>query len=435
MLLQRLGEPDFVKVLDFGLAKVLAGGSGVVKTAMGVLLGTPQYMSPEACESKQNLDHRTDIYALGVLLFQMMTGQLPFDGESMGEVLVKQVTQLPPAPRGLNPSIPPSVEQVLLRCLAKQPDNRFATMVALRDALLDPEGYLRNSPPISPARSVAPGEAKVDAKTVMAQAAALHKTRIGTAGAMPLPAPAPTVPPGNMAPTVIAEAPLRAQTAGPMAAVQMAPLNNTMRIATPMGYSSRPPRKMWPVVLVFGLVLGLGGGAFAVAWFGRKDEPARKADPGSDKAIASGSESTQDGGSSRPAVLVAIADAATQEVVPVDAPQVSVDPPVPADAPTVASLVIESVPKGAEVYVGRTLLGKTPLELDWPIAKEPVVFELRATGYKRRTKSMVISSNTQMRLELERYPVVIQHNTTTTPHPGSGSGSAHRDDGLMRPDD
>src|SRR6185295_11412953 len=113
MLTTKLGDPDFVN------AKMFAGG-GSVKTAAGVLLGTPQYMSPEACESKADLDHRTDIYALGVLMFQMMTGVLPFDGESMGEVLVKQVTVLPPAPRALNPSIPPSVEQILLRCLAKQ---------------------------------------------------------------------------------------------------------------------------------------------------------------------------------------------------------------------------------------------------------------------------------------------------------------------------
>src|SRR6185295_5424491 len=115
-----LGDPDFVKVLDFGLAKMFAEHGSAVRTAAGVLLGTPQYMSPEACESKRGIDHRTDIYALGILLFQMMTGVLPFDGESMGEVLVKQVTQLPPAPRGLNPNIPPSVEQILLRCLAKQ---------------------------------------------------------------------------------------------------------------------------------------------------------------------------------------------------------------------------------------------------------------------------------------------------------------------------
>ena len=73
-----------------------------------------------------------------------MTGMLPFDGETMGEVLVKQVTQLPPPPRGLNPSIPPSVEQIVLRCLAKTLDARFPTMIALREALLDPEAYLRD---------------------------------------------------------------------------------------------------------------------------------------------------------------------------------------------------------------------------------------------------------------------------------------------------
>src|SRR5688572_14123181 len=179
MLMNRLGDPDFVKVLDFGLAKMFAAtDASAVQTAIGVLLGTPQYMSPEACESKRDIDHRTDIYALGVLLFQMMTGVLPFDGESMGEVLVKQVTALPPAPRGLNPRIPPSVEQVLLRCLAKVPDARFTTMMALREALLDPEVYLRASPPIAPARSVAPGEAKVDARTVLMHAEAVHKTRI-----------------------------------------------------------------------------------------------------------------------------------------------------------------------------------------------------------------------------------------------------------------
>ena len=177
MLMSRLGDPDFVKVLDFGLAKMLAEGASSVKTAYGVLLGTPQYMSPEACESKRDIDHRTDIYALGILLFQMMTGVLPFDGESMGEVLVKQVTQLPPAPRGLNPHIPPSVEQVLLRCLAKVPDSRFQTMMALREALLDPEAYLRASPPIAPARSVRPSEAKIDVRTVQMRPGTAQRAR------------------------------------------------------------------------------------------------------------------------------------------------------------------------------------------------------------------------------------------------------------------
>jgi serine/threonine-protein kinase len=293
MLMSRLGDQDFVKVLDFGLAKVFSAATAV-KTAAGVLLGTPQYMSPEACESKGDVDHRTDIYALGILLFQMMTGVLPFDGESMGEVLVKQVTALPPVPRALNPAIPPSVEQILLRCLAKRVDARFATMQQLRDALLDPEAYLRGSPPIAPARSVGSGEGAVDAKTVMVQAAALQKTRVAAPQGMPLPLPAPAVsmigvpmapsggsPAIGQAATVLAGGsveyapPRRASSAMPWLAPPLEPKMNTMRIATPLGYSSRPPRKVWPLVLVGSLLLGLAGGIFAVARFGHAGGPPR----------------------------------------------------------------------------------------------------------------------------------------------------------------
>jgi tRNA A-37 threonylcarbamoyl transferase component Bud32 len=278
MLLTRLGDKEFVKVLDFGLAKVFSAATAV-KTAAGVLLGTPHYMSPEACESKGDVDHRTDIYALGVLLFQMMTGVLPFSGETMGEVLVKQVTALPPAPRGINPAIPPSVEQILLRCLAKPVDARFATMAQLREALLDPEAYLRGAPPIAPARSVGPGEARVDARTVIAHTdqltlgaahASQQKTRLAIAGPLPLPAPALSLMGPPAAPTVIADArePGRRASSGmPALPAPQEPAMNTMRIATPVGYSSRAPRKVWPVVLVLALLLGFGGGVLSV-WFG-----------------------------------------------------------------------------------------------------------------------------------------------------------------------
>jgi tRNA A-37 threonylcarbamoyl transferase component Bud32 len=308
MVMPRLGDPDFVKVLDFGLAKVFSAATAV-KTAAGVLLGTPQYMSPEACESKGDVDHRTDIYALGVLLFQMTTGVLPFDGESMGEVLVKQVTALPPVPRALNPAIPPSVEQILLRCLAKRLDARFATMLQLREALLDPEAYLRGSPPIAPARSVGPGEGAVDAKTVMVQAAQLHKTRIATgAHALPLPAPAMSMPGQGSAPTMIGDhgghAPIRRATTGmPALAPSQEPKMNTMRIATPLGYSSRPPRKVWPLVLVMALLVGLGGGALVVALSGRGGGAAKaggdvRAADGSDPTGPADPAATRTGGSS-----------------------------------------------------------------------------------------------------------------------------------------
>ena len=324
MLMSRLGELDFVKVLDFGLAKVFSAGTAV-KTAAGVLLGTPQYMSPEACESKRDIDHRTDIYALGVLLFQMMTGALPFDGESMGEVLVKQVTMLPPAPRGLNPAIPPSVEQILLRCLAKPVDARFPTMLQLREALLDPEAYLRGSPPIAPARALTGALNLGVASTLEIQTApvavpaALQKTRIATAAhavpaalqktrlaaANPLPLPAPAMSLSGAAAdrtTVIAEpAPVRrASSAMPALAPPQEPKMNTMRIATPVGYSSRPPRKVWPVVLTMAMLLGVAGGVLSVTCFGHDGgAKASATEPRSAEAAGSaGSEGRGAGGGS-----------------------------------------------------------------------------------------------------------------------------------------
>ncbi|MEO8706562.1 MAG: serine/threonine-protein kinase [Kofleriaceae bacterium] len=396
MLTRRLGDPDFVKVLDFGLAKMFAAGTSAVKTAHGVLLGTPQYMSPEACESKRDIDHRTDIYALGILLFQMMTGKLPFDGESMGEVLVKQVTALPPAPRGLNPMIPPSVEQVLLRCLAKPVDARFQTMLALREALLDPEAYLHASPPIAPARSVAPGEAVVDAKTVMAFAAAQ----------------------AAQAATIVAVDPAkRARTVVPGLAPPVAPSHNTMRIATPMGYSSRPPRKMWPIVLVMGLLFGLVGGAFAVARFGRSDVV----------AVADAS------------VVELELDAETRVVMTaVPAPDASA-PTIAPDAPVLARLTIDSEPHGASVYgPDGALLGTTKLEIDWTIATAPVVFELRLPGYRRKPKSIVVGGNTAIGVQLEKLPVPGRGSAGKgSAAAGSGKGSAKGsdDNGLIRPGD
>ncbi|HUH00803.1 MAG TPA: protein kinase [Kofleriaceae bacterium] len=163
MLLERLGDRDFVKVLDFGLAKMIHDSGSAKLTAAGVVLGTPQYMSPEACESKPSIDHRSDIYCLGILMFQMLTGRVPFEGNSMGEILVKHVSQAPPAPRAFNPNIPPSVEQIILRCLAKHADSRFPTMKALRDAVLDADAYLASSPPVMPSALVA---AAPDQKTM-----------------------------------------------------------------------------------------------------------------------------------------------------------------------------------------------------------------------------------------------------------------------------
>ncbi len=420
MLTPRHGDPDFVKVLDFGLAKMFEAGTGV-KTALGVLLGTPQYMSPEACESKRVLDGRTDIYALGVLLFQMMTGVLPFDGESMGEILVKQVTMVPPAPRALNPHIPPSVEQIVLRCLAKTPEARFTTMGELREALRDPEGYLRRSPPILPARSIAPGAAGVDAKQVLAYVAAEQAAKLRAPAAGSAVPAADGLRPGDMA----ALAPIAA------------PQNQTMVIGTPAGYVSRPPRRAWPFVVVAGVLLGLGGGVTAVVMFG----PPRG-------VVASGSAMVP--GTTGTNVPVATVDAAT--AVTVEAAAVTVDAAAIAAAPDSgmgtatgagsaasgsagsgsailsAQITLESAPVGAAVYgPDHALLGKCPLAIIWPLSATPVQVELRLAGYKSRTKDIVVSGDASIHIELEKLPAAVPpHHVGTAPHPH---------DGVVRPGD
>jgi serine/threonine-protein kinase len=447
MLTMRLGDPNFVVLLDFGLAKMfVGGGQSAVKTAAGVLLGTPQYMSPEACESRGGLDHRTDIYALGILLFQMITGVLPFDGETMGEVLVKQVTQLPPPPRGFNPSIPPSVEQIVLRCLAKNVDARFPTMLALREALLDPEAYLMASPPIAPARSLAPGEVKVDAKTVMAYAAQEQRTKLGGATgpqqAMPLPAPAPSLPGNAGAKTMLADPSMAvAPPVPPPAPERVAPAQpkmNTMRIATPIGYSSRPPRKMWPIVLVLAVLLGLGGGAFAVAWFGNQDTA-------SPVVGGTGSETPSEKPPEKPpekAPEVPVANPPQPPPPPPQAPgsatpppdnQGSAAPPPDSQGSAVtpagmAVIVIDSSPQGAEVFGSdNKSVGKTPATLSLPISDLPLELELRLAGYKKKTKQIVVTGNTVINVMLDRQA------SGATKGGGKKKGSAASE--LMNPDD
>ena len=98
---------DFVKVLDFGLAKLTLSDQKVThKTRTGSVMGTPYYMSPEQCEGKIEIDHRADIYSLGVLLFEMLTGKVPFGGDGYGEIIVKHVTMPPPSVRSVVPELP-----------------------------------------------------------------------------------------------------------------------------------------------------------------------------------------------------------------------------------------------------------------------------------------------------------------------------------------
>ncbi len=111
------------KIMDFGIARSLSGGG---TTAEGVIIGTPEYMSPEQVEGKE-ADQRSDIYALGIILFEMVTGRLPFEGETPFSIANKQKSEPPPAPKKLMPQIPEGLNKLILRCLEKDKAKRYQT--------------------------------------------------------------------------------------------------------------------------------------------------------------------------------------------------------------------------------------------------------------------------------------------------------------------
>jgi serine/threonine-protein kinase len=141
-LVTRGEETSFVKVLDFGLAKLLNEERAAPhETRRGLVMGTPYYMSPEQCEGRREVDARADVYSLGVVLFEMLTGHLPFGGDAYGEVLMKQLTMRPPAARSLVPDLPEELDAVLHCALAKRATERFPSMQAFRHALLEPSRH------------------------------------------------------------------------------------------------------------------------------------------------------------------------------------------------------------------------------------------------------------------------------------------------------
>ena len=135
MVENRRGEPDFVKVLDFGIAKITDAKTKL--TQAGLVCGTPEYMSPEQARGA-DLDARSDLYSVGVIIYQMVTGLLPFESDTPIGFLMKHLTDppMPPSQKQPEVEVPPDLEALIMKALSKNPADRFANAEEMREALL-----------------------------------------------------------------------------------------------------------------------------------------------------------------------------------------------------------------------------------------------------------------------------------------------------------
>jgi serine/threonine-protein kinase len=334
------------KILDFGIAKLSDDHPGKLKTNAGALMGTPVYMSPEQCRGLTDIDHRSDIYALGCVVFHLIVGRPPFEGEGMGDIISAHIREPAPAPSSLVAGIPPSVDALVLRCLAKAPADRYQSMAELAAAL----GQLLQYVPVEAASPYAQG-AEPGAMPGMPPA---YASRPPTP-----PPPRPTSPPASYA------SPAAPTTLG--ASAGQVPST-----------SPRPPRLgRWIAgVLVLGAV---GAGIAIVATHedgaplvvATTDEPGSAASaeppaPAEPPAAPPGSPNA--GGASAPEAGAA---AAVAPAPPTPAPSPAVPTGAnPSDA-AVPAIAVEPAPSVAPTPIATSVPAKKPSRSRDPVRKTP----------------------------------------------------------------
>ncbi len=158
-LIQKTDQPDYVKILDFGISKfkALEGDDAKGLTQTGTVLGTPYYMSPEQARGDQDLSARSDVYAMGVILYQMMAGCLPFDAPNYNALLIKILTEEPVDATEHNPEIPPELAEAINVSMARDPNDRYQDCIEFRRHLLPfvPGASTRFETGLSPASRTA----------------------------------------------------------------------------------------------------------------------------------------------------------------------------------------------------------------------------------------------------------------------------------------
>ena len=327
----------FPKLLDFGIAKLM-GESGLGhKTRTGAPMGTPHYMSPEQCRGR-NVDQRTDIYSFGIVVFETLTGRLPFDGEDVVDLLLKQTSA--PAPRlsEVCPDLPAALDNPVLHMLEKDPAKRPESLVAALDAL-----------------AAAAQGAGFDVKTT------------------PRRQPDP-LPPGTGSVRVAGHSltPAEQEIASARTMLQGAEARPTLLAAS----ASRPAASRAP--------LFLGGGVAVVGAIVAAIFLLRLAAPAALPLVAT---------SPQPTVLVA------PSAPVVVAPQATVVP-APSGIPAEAEITVESTPKEVEIYLGKEKLGTSARPLHLKRSDEKVKLTFKAPGYAPQDLEIAPSAGSHVAVSL-----------------------------------
>jgi eukaryotic-like serine/threonine-protein kinase len=405
ILLRRGRENDFVKLLDFGIAKLTSDAPGSRRTRTGIVMGTPAYMSPEQCEGRGNIDHRTDVYALGIVLYEMLTGRVPFIGEGYGEILVQHLTQ-PPVPLSQYRMMNAHVEAVVMKALEKRADMRFPTMDEMMRAMADPVGYVESHG----------GVVGFAQRQIMPSNAPLPSVRL-------TPPPLSTPVPGSAIPT---------------------PWGLPQKPTTIGGASGEvaPSGAKKGVLVLSGIVVVAAAIAIAVV-VSRKD---KTVGPGGGSGDGSGSViamQVEDAGPPPEVVIDApppvaptiVVDAAPPvEVVDADSGSAAVTVPKIEDA----TITLSTSPSRARILVeGVELSVRTPTPFKLPKkAGKKVHIVLRLAGYEDFVvPAFVVSENVSNDYKLAKRrppPPPPGRGSGSAKPPGTGSGS--NDLGLMKPE-
>ena len=382
-LITRGDNADFAKVVDFGISK-FHDSTDKSMTKTGTAMGTPYYMAPEQAQGKKDVGKSADIYSLGVILFQALTGQFPFDDESYPMLVLKICTE--PAPElGLyRPDLPRELSDIVGRCLRKDPNQRFASCGDLKAALA-PYRNLEDDPSVS-----------ADAPPTSSLAASALRSGIALAGTMA------ATPAGlDAAPHIVAKTnPGATPPSSPAARSTGSGALADDDAASPSSKSRAP---LWGAIAGLGVVFA---GVAGLVAFQRSDgETTAVVAAAPIEATTTPPTNTTPEPATNPATNTVLA------------------PPVGTGASV--TVQITTIPEDAEVYLDGHRI-PNPFDGELPQTEVPRTLEVRAAGYTTKAQDLVLSFPQRVRVRLDAGEGVDDRSTRATREGGTASGSAMR---------